>query len=118
MKTLAEVAQNPSGWDSEANYVGKPLSSFSDVYIVLTRSRDSSTLEESNWRSALKRLGGESETVQIYRFGYWACGGYPSIAVCEAVMQREVEAALTLIHPYRLRGLMTGPCTPSKPIAG
>lgn len=44
--------------------------------------------------------------------------GYPSIAVCEAVMQREVEAALTLIHPYRLRGLMTGPCTPSKPMAG
>lgn len=86
MKTLEQVAQNPSGWDSVANYVGKPLSRFSDVYVVLTRSRDSSTLEESNWRSALKRLGGEgeSETVQIYRFGHWACGWWEALCVTGA----------------------------------
>lgn len=84
MKTLEQMVRNPSGWDSVANYVGKPLSSFSDVYVVVTRSRDSSTLEESNWRSALKRLGGESETVQIYRFGHWACGWWEALCVTGA----------------------------------
>lgn len=45
-----------------------------DLYVLLGRNRDSDLLTESNWDCALERLGGESETVKIVRFGHWACG--------------------------------------------
>lgn len=45
------------------------------------RNRDSDCLAESNFHSALKALGGESETVQVHRFGHWACGWFEIIVV-------------------------------------
>lgn len=38
------------------------------------RTRDSGTLERCNFDAALEQLGGESDTVEIHRFGHWACG--------------------------------------------
>ena len=37
-------------------------------------------------------------------------GDMASLEVCEAVMRREIQAALYLMGPYRLRGLSTSPC--------
>lgn len=45
------------------------------------RNRDSGCLLESNFHAALKRLGGESDTVQVHRFGHWACGWFEIIIV-------------------------------------
>lgn len=42
--------------------------------VLLTRTRDSDALTLSNFRTALSRLGGEGEDVEIHRFGHWACG--------------------------------------------
>lgn len=83
MRTLDTVVSNPSGWDSSANYVGQ--SKFPGVYVVLTRTRDSDELEESNFETALSRLGGEDEEngVIIYRFGHWACGWWEALTVTE-----------------------------------
>jgi hypothetical protein len=38
------------------------------------RTRDSGPLERCNFTAALEQLGGESDTVEIHRFGHWACG--------------------------------------------
>lgn len=45
------------------------------------RSRDSDDLEESNFATMLKDLGGESETVQVVREGHWAVGWVEWIAI-------------------------------------
>lgn len=47
----------------------------------ICQTRDSDVLDESNFVSALQALGGESETVQVLRFGHWAVGWTEWIAV-------------------------------------
>lgn len=55
-------------------------------------NRDSDALEESNFHSALAVLGGESDTVQIHRFGHWACGWFEIIIIDPADAARVAEA--------------------------
>lgn len=81
MRTLYEVAENPSGLDSFSNYMGETPNK--NQYVVLTRNRDSDCLTESNWECALEMLGGESDTVKIDRFGHWACGWWEALSVKE-----------------------------------
>ena len=50
------------------------------------RTRDSGPLERSNFAAALEQLGGESDTVEVHRFGHWACGWLE----------------IVLVHPSRL----------------
>ena len=89
MKTLNEITSNPSGFDSYSNYIGEIPSD--SLLVVLTRSRDSDILTESNWEVALERLGGESDTVEIHRFGHWACGWWEALCV-QAGSQQQEEA--------------------------
>lgn len=81
MKRLRDAIVNPSGFDSLANYAGDiPDAKW---FVVLTQSRDSDVLTESNWQAALDRLGGESDDVEIFRFGHWACGWWEALCVAE-----------------------------------
>lgn len=96
MTPLLESMKNPSGVDSMANYAGDlPDACW---LTVLTRSRDSDILTESNWEVALKRLGGESESVEIFRFGHWACGWWEALCVKAgtdgAIIGAEIESEL------------------------
>ena len=52
-------------------------------YLVLPcgRNRDSGDLDESNFHTALEILGGESDSVQVHRFGHWGCGWFELILV-------------------------------------
>ena len=68
-------------WQSAPNYLGKE---YSDYYIVLNRTRDSNSLEESNFETALSMLGGESETVIIIHSGHWAVGWIEFLAIHES----------------------------------
>ena len=78
---LSKIVKNPSGLDSLSNYMGEVPE---DKWLcVMTRNRDSNCLTESNWRTAIKMLGGESESVRIDRFGHWACGWWESVSVLE-----------------------------------
>lgn len=52
-------------------------------------SRDSGVRETANWRAMLRALGGESDDVEIHRFGHWACGWL------EIVIVRPDSAAAT-----------------------
>ena len=47
------------------------------------QSRDSDALERSNFRTMLKYLGGESETVIVVRERHWAVGWVEWIAIHE-----------------------------------
>ena len=79
MQKLIDAIKHPTGFDSMANYIGEIPE---DKWLVLlTRSRDSDCLTESNWVTILKALGGEGENVQIDRFGHWACGWWESLSV-------------------------------------
>lgn len=79
MRTYGEALRNSEGLDSLENYSGDDQ--YFDWYMVVGRSRDSDPLEESNFATALKQLGGESETVQVMRVGHWACGWIEEIMV-------------------------------------
>lgn len=48
---------------------------------VVGQSRDSGLLEQSNFRSALELLGGESETVLVVRDSHWAVGWVETLRV-------------------------------------
>jgi len=97
MKTLKEIVSNPSGFDSMSNYMGDEPDD--NWFVVLTRSRDSDTLTESNWECALKELGGEGDDVEILRYGHWGCGWWEVLAVRgetdAAKMGQEIVDALS-----------------------
>lgn len=59
------------------------------------RNRDSREMEESNFDQCLEALGGESDTVQVRRFGHWACGWF-EIIILDAKQADKVAIALGL----------------------
>lgn len=71
--------KGPTIVDDASNYAGTDFSSF--LTVPVSRTRDSGPLDESNFEEALRLLGGESDTVQIHRFGHWACGWYELLLV-------------------------------------
>ena len=89
MEKLSTSMQSPSAWDSAANMVifDQPDD---DLYVLLCRTRDSDLLSESNWEVALEKLGGESDDVQILRFGHWACGWLEYLCVREGTPQYQL----------------------------
>ena len=92
MKPLREIVKNPSGWDSMENYAGDvPASHW---LCLLTKTRDADILEECNFEEALKLLGGESDTVQVFQFGHWACGWWQ--ALCVKALSKEAAKALEI----------------------
>lgn len=55
--------------------------------VILTRDAD--TLEQSNFHTALKIMGGKSDTVNVHGFNHWGCGYFDIIVVHPS---REAEA--------------------------
>lgn len=51
------------------------------LVVPCNRNRDSDCLAESNFATALARLGGSSETCSVCRFGHWACGWFEIILI-------------------------------------
>lgn len=62
------------------------------------QTRDSGCLERSNFRTVLADLGGESDNVEVHRFGHWGPGWFEIIIVrpdtAEATKVEQWEAAL------------------------
>lgn len=66
-------------WTMPANYAGEV---WPDYYSSgVGQSRDSDTLERSNFTAMLADLGGESETVIVVRESHWAVGWVEWIAI-------------------------------------
>lgn len=66
--------------------------------IVAFRSRDSNILEECNFTEILKSLGGESEQVQVHRFGHWGCGWFEQILVHPDLDEKAAEVVCALAN--------------------
>lgn len=79
LRPLRDIVANPSGWDSLSNYAGDIPGD--EWLCVLTRTRDSEILTDSNFERILADLGGEGENVEVHRFGHWACGWWEALAV-------------------------------------
>ena len=74
MQTYGEF--QPTGFDP----AGLGLPDQQDWLVLgVGRNRDSGCLAESNFHTALKELGGESETVEVHRFGHWGPGWFEII---------------------------------------
>jgi hypothetical protein len=79
MKSLLEAMTHGGGLDSLDNFAGELPDA--NLLVVMGRSRDSDLLTESNWHCALEALGGESEMVEIIRYGHWAVGWVETLVV-------------------------------------
>lgn len=69
------------------------------LVVPVGQNRDSRELETSNFAAALEILGGESETVEVHRFGHWACGWY-EIIIVDPSREAEVEAIENRLENY------------------
>jgi hypothetical protein len=64
------------------------------------RTRDSGCLENSNFECCLATLGGESDTVEVHRFGHWGPGWFEIIILdCfdrdKVLILEDIEKGLT-----------------------
>lgn len=76
------IPKNLKRWEMPKDYFG---ASWPEYYSSgFGRSRDSDDLEASNFATALKALGGESETVLVVRESHWAVGWVEWIAIHES----------------------------------
>lgn len=66
-------------WAMPRNYFGAHWAEYYSAGVG--QSRDSDTLERSNFAAMLKLLGGESETVIVVRESHWAVGWVEWLAI-------------------------------------
>lgn len=78
-------------WTRPDHYVG---AEHHEWFVTLYQHRDSDTLERSNFRSLLKLLGGESETVKVVRERHWAVGWIEWIGIHQSDTARLKVATL------------------------
>lgn len=81
-------------WTMPSHYAGQTWPAYYSS--GFGRSRDSDDLEESNFHTALKQLGGETETVQVVRESHWAVGWVEWIAI-----HQDDETALRIADELR-----------------
>lgn len=80
-------------WTRPQNYMG---ASWPEYYVFLGRTRDSDALSRSNFQSALRLIGGETDTVLTVCENHWAVGWVEWIAIHEsdsAALERANEIA-------------------------
>jgi hypothetical protein len=92
-KTL-KTWDHPTGYDSDANFIGyKPKG-----YVIYSRNRDSSILENTNFDGILADLGGESDTVEVVRHRHWACGWIEYIVVSQESPAELLDQCVAIVQ--------------------
>ena len=71
------------------------------LVVPVGRSRDSGVRSESNFEVALRILGGESETVEVHRFGHWGPGWF-EIIIVHPSREDEVQEIEDSLENYSL----------------
>ena len=87
----------PTGFDPAGAFLDEDRQEW--LVVGVSRNRDSDCIAESNFHSFLEGLGGESDNVEVHRFGHWACGWYEIILVdakasAIVALAQEMEDAL------------------------
>lgn len=92
---LTYSKHRPTGFDPQGAFL--PDRQFWLV-VPVSQTRDSGPFDHSNFAAALALLGGESDTVEVHRFGHWGPGWYEIIIVDpaspEADIARDIESRL------------------------
>lgn len=83
-------------WTMPQHYAGAVWPAYYSAGVG--RSRDSDDLEESNFATMLRDLGGESDTVQVVRESHWAVGWVEWIAI-----HQDDERALAIADANKAR---------------
>ena len=92
----------PTGFDCK----GLGLPERQDWLVVpVSRNRDSGTLARSNFDVALMELGGESETVEVHRFGHWENGWF-EIILAHPWLTEQVEGITASLEEYPILDVM------------
>lgn len=88
---FAPTAFDPKGLglDDRQDWIVAPVS----------RTSDSGPLSESNFITAVKIFGGESDTVEIHRFGHWGPGWF-EIVLVHPSLASEVEKMEDALNDY------------------
>jgi len=92
----------PTGFDPKgafADKIGEKGDGAEWFVAPVSRPRDCGVLDQSNFTEFLKALGGESETIEVHRFGHWGSGWYEIILIDPAdenavTAAEEMEGAL------------------------
>lgn len=94
MQTYADF--QPTGFDPAGAFLEDDRQNW--LVVPVARTRDSGPLAESNFAQALEALGGESDTVEVHRFGHWGPGWFEIIIVKpdtpESAIADDLETAL------------------------
>lgn len=95
MKPYSQFA--PTGFDRKGAFLDDDRQHW--LVCPVSRNRDSKPIEESNFEAFLNGLGGESDTVEVHRFGHWGPGWFEIIIIdpkAEDIVSRaeEMEGAL------------------------
>ena len=69
------------------------------LVVPVSQTRDSGPFDQSNFAVALDILGGESDTVEVHRFGHWGPGWFEIIIVDPARMA-DVEGIEASLESY------------------
>ena len=69
------------------------------LVVPVTQTRDSLAFDQSNFASALALLGGESDTLEVHRFGHWGPGWFEIILVHPS-RESEVKAIEDRLENY------------------
>lgn len=70
----------PTGFDRAG--AGADRNGIADFLVMpVSQTRDSGAQDRSNFRSFLRELGGESETVQVHSFSHWGPGWFELILI-------------------------------------
>lgn len=77
METYSKFA--PTGFDPAGAFLDDDRQDW--LVVPVSRTRDTGPLEESNFDAALEMLGGESDDVEVHRFGHWGPGWFEIIIV-------------------------------------
>ena len=72
---------SPTAFDHNINIDDEGTERSKWFVMPVSRTRDSGPLDNSNFDCFLAGLGGESETVEVHRFGHWGPGWYEIILV-------------------------------------
>lgn len=71
----------PTAFDRNINIDDEETERSKWFVMPVSRTRDSGPLDNSNFETFLSGLGGESDQVEVHRFGHWGPGWYEIVLV-------------------------------------
>ena len=68
----------------------------------VSQTRDSGPLDRANFDATLRALGGESETIEVHRFGHWGPGWFEIIIInpTDDIRVKKAEGIETALSDY------------------